>query len=164
MEFLLRCDFTPQRLPIKLSQFHQQVLLYWKLLYNHNFTPHKTPIWNNRYITIRNKSLYNKDWMEKGIWSVLHLVNSRGCFITFENFCLKYNIFCNRNTFNSIIKAIPNSILCLIKGFLSNSNPTTLCLPSLLIGGCDFKETTFPNKTIRNMFDNILFPTVVYRK
>ncbi len=68
IEFLLSCDFTVQRLPVKLSQFHQQVLLYWKILYNHNFTPHNAPLWNNRYITVRNKSLYDKEWMEKGIW------------------------------------------------------------------------------------------------
>ncbi len=31
VEFLLSCDFTVQRLPVKISQFHQQVLLYWKI-------------------------------------------------------------------------------------------------------------------------------------
>uniref|UniRef100_A0A3B1J8J0 Reverse transcriptase domain-containing protein n=1 Tax=Astyanax mexicanus TaxID=7994 RepID=A0A3B1J8J0_ASTMX len=39
IDFLLRCDFDYNKLPIKLSDFHQQVLLYWKLLYKHNFTP-----------------------------------------------------------------------------------------------------------------------------
>lgn len=29
------------------SAFHQQVLLYWKLLFKHNFMPHNTPVWNN---------------------------------------------------------------------------------------------------------------------
>lgn len=55
IDFLLKCDFIIQKLPIKLSLFHQQVMLYWKLLYNQNFTPNKTPIWNNRYITVKNK-------------------------------------------------------------------------------------------------------------
>jgi len=32
IDFLLRCDYTVSRLPIKLSSFHQQILLYWKLL------------------------------------------------------------------------------------------------------------------------------------
>ncbi len=32
--FLLQCDFEFSKLPIKLSAFHQQVLLYWKLISN----------------------------------------------------------------------------------------------------------------------------------
>ena len=36
IDFLLKCDFNIHELPVKLSLFHQQVLLYWKLLYNHN--------------------------------------------------------------------------------------------------------------------------------
>lgn len=31
IEILLRCDL--QKLPLKLSEFHKQVLLYWKLIY-----------------------------------------------------------------------------------------------------------------------------------
>lgn len=77
-DFLLRCDFTVSRLPIKLSFFHLQVLLYWKLLYNHNFTPHRTPIWNNKFNLFRYKSLFILDWLEKGIWSILHLLNEDG--------------------------------------------------------------------------------------
>ncbi len=40
IEFLLHCDFAIQRLPLKLPEFHKQVLLYWKLIYKHNFSLH----------------------------------------------------------------------------------------------------------------------------
>lgn len=30
---LLRCDCDAYKLPVKLSDFHQQVLLYWNLIY-----------------------------------------------------------------------------------------------------------------------------------
>lgn len=33
MAFILRCDFQIKKLPVKLSLFHQQVLLYWKMIY-----------------------------------------------------------------------------------------------------------------------------------
>lgn len=36
--FLPRCDFSVAKLPIKLSKFHEQVLLYWKMIYKHRFT------------------------------------------------------------------------------------------------------------------------------
>ncbi|KAF7643665.1 hypothetical protein LDENG_00235560, partial [Lucifuga dentata] len=162
-ELLLKCDFTIQKLPIKLSSFHQQVLLYWKLLYNHNFTPHNTPIWNNRYITVKNKSLYNKNWMEKEIWSVIHLVDRSGDLLSYNNFCLKYNLVCNRSEFKSITKAIPKSILNLIKGILTNPTPICPHLPQLLIGGCDFNEIKIPNKTIRNNFNYISYPSLSFR-
>lgn len=58
INFLLRCDFECNSLPVKLSDFHQQVLLYWKLLFKHNFTPHNTPVWNNRYIKFGRKSVF----------------------------------------------------------------------------------------------------------
>lgn len=80
IEFLLRCDYDLCKLPTKLSDFHQQVLLYWNLIYKHNFTPHNTPLWNNRYILSNRKSLFLDTWMEKGIWSVSQLMNGSGTF------------------------------------------------------------------------------------
>lgn len=68
IDFLLHCDFSIPKLPIILSSYHKQVLLYWKLIFKHNFSPHKSPIWNNRYILFRNKSLFYRDWLERGIW------------------------------------------------------------------------------------------------
>ncbi len=39
----------------------------------------------------------------------------------------------------------------------------TLCLPPLLIEGCEFREGQLSNKSIRNRFNNISYPIVVYR-
>ncbi len=39
----------------------------------------------------------------------------------------------------------------------------TLCLPPLLIEGCTFREGQLSNKRIRNMFNNISYPIVIYR-
>lgn len=35
IEFLLKCDFEVNKLPIKLSNCHRQTLLYWILIYKH---------------------------------------------------------------------------------------------------------------------------------
>ncbi len=53
IDLLLRCDFEPLKLNCKLSSFHSQVLLYWKLLYKHNFSPHSCSLWNNKYILMK---------------------------------------------------------------------------------------------------------------
>uniref|UniRef100_A0A1A8L6V8 Reverse transcriptase domain-containing protein n=1 Tax=Nothobranchius pienaari TaxID=704102 RepID=A0A1A8L6V8_9TELE len=163
IDLLLKCDFNIKKLPIKLSQFHQQVLLYWKLLYNHNFTPHNTPIWNNRYITIKNKSLYKKDWMDKGIWSLIHLTDNEGRVMTHENFCHKYNITVDQNSFASIIRAIPIPTLNLIQEIVSNSHSVSPALPHLVAGNFDFKSVKTPNKTIRKMLDDISHPSLPFR-
>lgn len=57
IEFLLVCDFEISKLPIKLSQFYQQVLLQWKMIFKHNFNPHNVPLWNNRAILSRREGL-----------------------------------------------------------------------------------------------------------
>uniref|UniRef100_A0A1A8EWE2 Reverse transcriptase domain-containing protein n=1 Tax=Nothobranchius korthausae TaxID=1143690 RepID=A0A1A8EWE2_9TELE len=163
IELLLKCDFNIKKLPIKLSRFHQQVLLYWKLLYNHNFTPHNTPIWNNRYITIKNKSLYKKDWMDKGIWSLIHLTEKDGRVMTHENFCHKYNITVDQNSFASIIRAIPVPTLNLIQEIVSNSHSVSPTLPHLVVGNFDFKSVKISNKTIIKMLDDTSHPSLPFR-
>ena len=58
VEFLLKCDFEVPKIPIKLSNFHKQALLFGKMLFTHNFSPHNSFLWNNRVITINRKSIF----------------------------------------------------------------------------------------------------------
>ncbi len=66
---MLLCDYSVNKLPVALSNFHQQALKAWKLCYVHihMFSPHKVILWNNAYITVNRKSLYLQSWMDKGI-------------------------------------------------------------------------------------------------
>lgn len=41
LQFLLNCNYSPCRLPLKMSNFHRQALLAWNILYIHNFYPNK---------------------------------------------------------------------------------------------------------------------------
>ena len=60
LRFLMGCNFTVSKLPLKLSKFYQQALRSWKLCYVHNFSPHKELLWNNDHITINNKSVIKR--------------------------------------------------------------------------------------------------------
>ena len=111
LPFLLLCDFTISKLPIKLSDFHQQVLLYWKLIYKHNFTPHSSPIWNNRYITLSRKSVFYREWKEKNIWSIMDMMNRDCTILSYSDFCLRYNFAPPKRVFYNLIRAIPKSLL-----------------------------------------------------
>ena len=140
INLLLRSDYDLSKLPIKLSAYHRQVLQYWKLIYKHNYSPHNTPIWNCRYLLFKNKSLFYKDWLEKGIWSVMHLLDDAGNLISFEDFVSKFNLN-DRYQYTVITKAIPQSVIIMSYNFLQNNvNPT---LPSLLMNGHNITPSKF---------------------
>ncbi len=54
LNFLLLCNYSIPKIPLKLSHFHQQVLLAWTLIYKHNFSPQSCFIWNNCNIVYKN--------------------------------------------------------------------------------------------------------------
>ena len=83
--------------------------------------------------------------------------------MTYEHFCLKYDILVDRKSFASIMKAIPNPTLHLIQGIVSNQTHISPNLPHLLVGSCDFESIKIPNKTIRKMFDNITHPILSFQ-
>ncbi len=116
IDFLLRC-FEPLKLNCKLSSFHSQVL-YWKLIYKHNFSPHSCSLWNNKYILIKRKSVFLQDWMDKGVWSIVYIMDGNGNFIGYDDFCEKYNIICTQELYVSLLKAVPAGLVQLIKGAL----------------------------------------------
>lgn len=161
--FLLRCDFEPLKLPLKLSDFHMQVLLYWKMLYKHNFSPHKAIIWNNRCILHKRKSLFYKDWMEKGVWAVIHLMDEDGNMLSSDNFKTKNNFECSYRQYSVVIKAIPVALRNLIKGILQYSSviPTPL---ELFVEKYNFLDENCNNKVLRSLITKEYFPLPVKRK
>ncbi len=79
-------DYKIEKLPVKLSAFHMQVLLGWKLIYKHNFSPHHYYIWNNCTILYKQKSTFMKTWFDKGILFVGELLNYQGYLMTYNVF------------------------------------------------------------------------------
>lgn len=137
IKFLMKCDFDLKKLPLKLSDFHQQVLLYWKLLFKHSFTPHNTPIWNNRYILIKRKSLFISEWFFKGVWAVAHFMDQDGNILQHAKFCEKFKMTCAQKKYKQIEKAIPISLINMMKQdvIYSNAIPT---MRQLFINGVEF--------------------------
>ncbi len=56
--FLLKCNYSIEKIPVKLAKFHKQAFMAWTLAYKHNFSPKRYHIWNNKDILYKNKSLY----------------------------------------------------------------------------------------------------------
>lgn len=161
ISFLLKCDFDFKKLPMKLSDFHQQVLLYWKLIFKHNFTPHNTPIWNNRYILVNRKSLFIPEWFSKGVWAIAHFMDMEGNVLQHVDFCDKFQIRCTQKKFKQIVKALPISLVAIIKQDIIYSKimPT---LRQLNINGINMQNYKCNNKFIRNCLLNKLSQKRLY--
>jgi len=150
IDFLLCCDYDLYKLPVKLSDFHQQVLLYWNLMFKHNFTPHNTPLWNNRYILSNRKSLFFGNWMEKGIWAVSHLMDNFGNLLYYSDFCDKFSFKCPIREYIRVIKDIPAPLKTMIQQFVIYSNSQSE-MRSLCIEGINLNSKQFTNKFIRKV-------------
>ncbi len=78
IDFLLKCNFSVENIPVKLTGFHRQALLAWTLVYKHNFSPHNYFIWNNKDILFKTNLYSIKLGFKEGIILVRQLVNSHG--------------------------------------------------------------------------------------
>ncbi len=164
LNFFLLCNYNIEKIPSKLSYFHKQMLLSWSLIYKHNFSPHRYYIWNNKDIVYRNKSLFYPHWFTQNILLVLQLFNPDGSLMTYQEFNSKYNIIVPLNEFNTVIKAIPNGVIMLLKS-TAGHNLTLLPIDptKLEIGQICFSSTRNSNRSIRKLFqkDVVSIPYVV---
>uniref|UniRef100_A0A669D202 Reverse transcriptase domain-containing protein n=1 Tax=Oreochromis niloticus TaxID=8128 RepID=A0A669D202_ORENI len=164
--FILNCNYNVEKLPVKLSSFHKQVLLAWTLIYKHNFSPHKYLIWNNRDILFKNKSLFLETWVQNGILLVAQLVNKEGQLLTYNDFIALYNFPISVQEFSMVLGAIPSGTLMLYKN-TDSSISTSVTLPGPAespIGKiCFSQELGNSNKRIRSLFqeDVVSLPYVI---
>lgn len=115
LPFLLKCNFLPSKLPISLSNFHQQCLLSWKLCFIHGFSPHKVIIWNNADITVRNRSLFSPRWFNNNFNCILSVFDDSGNILTYEQFMNLHNFPVPPKEYNTLMKAIPTGLIQLTK-------------------------------------------------
>ncbi len=106
LSFLLLCDFSIERIPVALSNFHKQALLAWSMIFKHNFSPTNYFIWNNKNICFKYKSLFFENWFKNGINRVSQLFNQDGYLFTYKEFLSCYNI-----PVAIVFGAIPNGVI-----------------------------------------------------
>lgn len=156
LEFLLKCDFDVHKVPVKLSNFHKQILQFWKMIFTHNFSPHGSILWNNRVITINRKSIFRRDWYEKGILFVKDVMDSDGRLLDYRAWLEKYDLNCTQREYNKICKAIPLPLIQLIQNVLLYLN-VELVLPKLMINDCYLSDKKCNNKLISVALKSIIF-------
>ncbi len=144
LELFLRCNFDINKVPIKLSSFHKQVCLLWMLIFKHNFSPHKSVIWNNKYIKFKNKSLFYRNWYNNGTLLVRQLFKNNGNLFNYCEFLNYYKIPITAKEFAVVFDAIPSGLIQLLSGNIS-SESIPLYTNQLSINGVKVIDNTFNN-------------------
>lgn len=115
IEFFLACNYGINKIPINLSNFHRQALLAWKLIYKHNFSPHRYFIWNNQDILYKQKTLFFENWFQNNIVLVDQLFDADGFLFTYDKFMRHYNIPIPPGEFAKVFGAISDGVCMLFK-------------------------------------------------
>lgn len=158
LEFFVRCNFDVNKISIKLSSFHKQVFLLWILIYKHNFSPHKSVIWNNKYITFKNKSLFYRNWYNNGIILVRQLFKNNGHLFNYCEFLSYYKIPVAAKEFAVVFDAVPSGLIQLLSGNVSSEAIPIYINNHLSIDGVNIIDKKINNFYIRELCRITLLP------
>ena len=114
LSFLLLCNYDNKLLErSELPLFYRQILsnfLELKTLYRSNHLSDLL-LFNNKEIKVDGNSIYLPYWIEKGLFSIVHLLDHNGKFLSFPEFQQKYNVRCNFLNYFQVLSAIPKYLL-----------------------------------------------------
>ena len=108
------------------------------------------------------KSVCIEDWRSNGVWAVAHFLDDFGNVLQHKDFCKKYQLQCNVNQYNRVIKAIPISLRSMVREDIRHSKVSPV-LRQLCIKGFDFYDVKCTNKVIRNILLEEYYPNPVKR-
>ncbi len=160
INFLLKCNFSVDKIPIKLASFHKQALLAWQLVYKHNFTPHRYFLWNNRDILYKKKSIFNQSWYDNGIFTVSQLLNEHGLLLSYSEFLKKFLIPVKPKDYAVIFDAISSKVVSLLRNSAHyiNADQQPLNCDILFIGDINIVKDKCSNRYIRNILKKNFVP------
>lgn len=105
--FLLRCNYDTSKLPY-IPTFYREILDYIKNILCEYVGD--AMIWNNQNVLVNGKSIFIKEWYEKGVIFFNDLCNCYGKWLSYENFCQKYNIKIHFLGYYSILNAVKSAV------------------------------------------------------
>ena len=107
IEFLLRCNYDTDYLEW-IPKFYKEMLDYFKSI--RYVYDGENIIWNNKYITVDRKSIFWKDWFEKGVIFIQDFLNINGTWMSFQEFTSKYKIRTNFLKYLGILSSVKSAI------------------------------------------------------
>ena len=112
LNFLLKCNYDPTHLNF-LPSFYQSILSYFhelKSLYNFDQTQGLILL-NNKEILVEGKTLFFREWRDKGILSIQDLLDDTGHILSYPEFKTRYACRSNFLQYYQVISAIPKNLL-----------------------------------------------------
>ena len=114
LNFLLRCNYDKHFLEqIDLPQFYKLILLYFLEIKESfpNQSGQELILFNNKDILINGRTIFYRDWFDRGIYLVRDLLKSDGKFLSYTEFVQKYDLRCNFLTYFQVVSAIPRHLV-----------------------------------------------------
>ena len=101
LKFVLRCDYNVECFPDLPPLFYSNMLRYTKEILKCN--QGDQILRNNKNITIEGKSLYYKEWHQRGIVYIQGLFDHNGIYLNFETYRTKFTIRTNFLSYFGVI-------------------------------------------------------------
>ena len=114
LNFLLRCNYDKYFLEqIDLPQFYKLILLYFLEIKESfpNQSGQELILFNNKDILINGRTIFYRDWFDRGIYLVRDLLKSDGKFLSYTEFVQKYDLRCNFLIYFQVVSAIPRHLV-----------------------------------------------------
>ena len=114
LNFLLRCNYDKYFLKqIDLPQFYKLILLYFLEIKESfpNQSGQELILFNNKDILINGRTIFYRDWFDRGIYLVRDLLKSDGKFLSYTEFVQKYDLRCNFLIYFQVVSAIPRHLV-----------------------------------------------------
>ena len=112
LTFLLKCNYDVNLFEANFPLFYRELLEYFQELSRiYGGEPKgQFVLWNNKDITIDQKTLFWKTWFERGIYFVQNLLSRDRKFLSLDEFNGKFGLKVNYLQYFQIIAAIPSSL------------------------------------------------------
>jgi len=114
----LKCSLESTDLPPNLPQFYREVLSDWfaiKKEPKHSDEVQREILWNNKYIKIDSKSLFNKKLYENGLIFINDLIEDNGNVITYDRLIQKFGNNITQYRYICLVHAIPKRWRTMLK-------------------------------------------------
>lgn len=90
-----------------------------------------------------------KDWMNKGLPSIVHLMDGNGNLLSHTYFKIKFNLNCSYTPYSLVVKTIPLALMNLSKGMLKYSALIPISVNFFFIEHYNFIDHSCNNNILR---------------
>ena len=113
LSFLLHSNYDVKFLKdLDIPPFYKQILHFFLDLKNlYNSEEQEMILFNNKEILIDGRTIFYRDWVDKGVLTLHDVIDTNGNFLSFEKFKLQYGIQCNFLKYFQLLSAIPRTLL-----------------------------------------------------